>query len=160
MPISVMVRTGGNLSAGTAARAPGRLASVATPMPDRFHGSPDEAVAPLVAIDLWYQGGYDGATERYFWDVEDEFYLDYSVSVDNRSVFALQPHVDNAISKTVNVAEEFPFDAFRSLYTRAWRAGLKGCTAFRPNPVTGVVVEDADALPVGVRCCDIEREAD
>jgi len=73
---------------------------------------------------------------------------------------ALQPHVDNAISKTVNVAEEFPFDAFRSLYTRAWRAGLKGCTAFRPNPVTGVVVEDADALPVGVRCCDIEREAD
>ncbi len=73
---------------------------------------------------------------------------------------ALQPHVDNAISKTVNVAADFPFEAFGDLYGRAWRAGLKGCTAFRPNPVTGSVVDTADAPPVGVRCCDIEREAD
>lgn len=68
---------------------------------------------------------------------------------------ALQPHVDNAISKTVNVATDFPFAAFRDLYRQAWRAGLKGCTAFRPNPVTGSVVDVADVL-----CCDIEREAD
>ncbi len=73
---------------------------------------------------------------------------------------ALQPHIDNAISKTVNVAADFPFEAFGDLYRRAWRAGLKGCTAFRPNPVTGSVVDAADAPPVGVRCCDIEREAD
>ena len=73
---------------------------------------------------------------------------------------ALQSYVDNAISKTVNVAADLPFDAFGGLYRSAWRAGLKGCTAFRPNPVTGSVVASADADSAGVQCCDIEREAD
>ena len=73
---------------------------------------------------------------------------------------ALQPFVDNAISKTVNVPEAFPFADFRDLYRQAWAAGLKGCTAFRPNPVTGSVVAASEAPPVGVQCCDIEREAD
>ena len=75
---------------------------------------------------------------------------------------ALQPYVDNAISKTVNVAQDFSFDSFASLYQSAWRAGLKGCTAFRSNPVTGAILR-ADASDTGVsapHCCDIEREAD
>lgn len=54
---------------------------------------------------------------------------------------ALQPWVDNAISKTINVAEDIPFDEFRELYGTAFRHGLKGCTVFRPNPVTGSVLE-------------------
>jgi len=54
---------------------------------------------------------------------------------------ALQPYVDNAISKTVNVPADYPFEAFRTLYERAWRLGLKGCTTFRPNPITGTVLE-------------------
>jgi ribonucleoside-diphosphate reductase alpha chain len=75
---------------------------------------------------------------------------------------ALQPYVDNAISKTVNVAQDFSFDGFASLYESAWRAGLKGCTAFRSNPVTGAILE-ADTADSGANrphCCDIEREAD
>ncbi|MDE2488338.1 MAG: ribonucleoside-diphosphate reductase, adenosylcobalamin-dependent, partial [Alphaproteobacteria bacterium] len=44
---------------------------------------------------------------------------------------ALQPFVDNAISKTVNVAADLSFEAFRSLFERAYALGLKGCTAFR-----------------------------
>lgn len=44
---------------------------------------------------------------------------------------ALQPFVDNAISKTVNVAADLSFEAFRSLFERAYARGLKGCTAFR-----------------------------
>jgi ribonucleoside-diphosphate reductase alpha chain len=75
---------------------------------------------------------------------------------------ALQPHVDNAISKTVNVAEDVSFDAFASLYESAWRAGLKGCTAYRSNPVTGAILETETAGHGTDRphCCDIEREAD
>jgi len=73
---------------------------------------------------------------------------------------ALQPSIDNAISKTVNVAADLPFDAFRDLYHRAWQVGLKGCTAFRPNPVTGDVLATDEMPPSGVRCCDIEREGD
>jgi len=52
----------------------------------------------------------------------------------------LQQHVDNAISKTVSVPADFGFAAFRDLYQRAYALGLKGCTAFRPNPVTGEVL--------------------
>jgi ribonucleoside-diphosphate reductase alpha chain len=68
---------------------------------------------------------------------------------------ALQPFVDNAISKTVNVPESCPFEAFRSLYRSAWEKGLKGCTTFRPNPVTGAILDSR-----GVHCCTIEREGD
>ncbi len=53
---------------------------------------------------------------------------------------ALQPYVDNAIAKTVNVPAECTFAAFRGVYDDAWRLGLKGCAAFRPNPVTGAVL--------------------
>jgi ribonucleoside-diphosphate reductase alpha chain len=53
---------------------------------------------------------------------------------------ALQPHVDNAISKTTNVPADIPFDEFRAIYRRAWERGLKGCTVFRPNQITGAVL--------------------
>jgi ribonucleoside-diphosphate reductase alpha chain len=53
---------------------------------------------------------------------------------------ALQPHVDNAISKTTNVPSDVPLDEFRAIYRSAWEQGLKGCTVFRPNRVTGAVL--------------------
>lgn len=65
---------------------------------------------------------------------------------------ALQRHVDNAISKTVNVPADYPFDAFRALYEAAYARGLKGCTVFRPNPVTGAVLS---APPTAEGCCPI-----
>jgi ribonucleoside-diphosphate reductase alpha chain len=72
---------------------------------------------------------------------------------------ALQPFVDNAISKTINVPEDFPFDAFRALYIEAFRRGLKGCTLFRPNPVRGAVLElQAPGAAPDLHCCSIERE--
>ena len=53
---------------------------------------------------------------------------------------ALQPHVDNAISKTTNVAVDIAHDDFAAIYARAFELGLKGCTVFRPNPVTGSIL--------------------
>ncbi|CAG0960717.1 ribonucleoside-diphosphate reductase alpha chain [Burkholderiales bacterium] len=53
---------------------------------------------------------------------------------------ALQPHVDNAISKTTNVAADIAFADFAAIYSRAFELGLKGCTVFRPNPVTGSIL--------------------
>ncbi len=53
---------------------------------------------------------------------------------------AIQPWIDAAISKTVNVAEEYPFEAFEGLYLEAWHAGLKGITTYRPNSVLGSVL--------------------
>ncbi|MEO6929736.1 MAG: adenosylcobalamin-dependent ribonucleoside-diphosphate reductase [Casimicrobiaceae bacterium] len=56
---------------------------------------------------------------------------------------AVQPFVDTAISKTVNVPSDYPFDAFKDLYLDAWSAGLKGITTYRPNSVLGAVLEIA-----------------
>ncbi|MEW5961954.1 MAG: adenosylcobalamin-dependent ribonucleoside-diphosphate reductase [Pseudomonadota bacterium] len=53
---------------------------------------------------------------------------------------ALQPWVDSAISKTINCPETMPFEAFADVYLEAYRLGLKGCTTYRPNPVTGAVL--------------------
>lgn len=71
----------------------------------------------------------------------------------------LQPLVDNAISKTVNVPEDIDRQDFRSIYRQAFELGLKGCTVFRPNPVTGEILsphrEGGDR-----HCCVPEREGD
>ena len=58
---------------------------------------------------------------------------------------AMQPHVDSAISKTINCPEGIPFEDFKDVYITAYELGLKGCTTYRPNPVTGAVLASAPA---------------
>jgi ribonucleoside-diphosphate reductase alpha chain len=53
---------------------------------------------------------------------------------------AVQPFIDTAISKTVNVPVDYPYEDFRDLYSEAWRAGLKGLATYRPNEVLGSVL--------------------
>jgi ribonucleoside-diphosphate reductase alpha chain len=60
---------------------------------------------------------------------------------------AVQRHVDSAISKTVNVPEEISFEAFQAVYLDAYRSGCKGCTTYRPNAITGSVLEVKPAEP-------------
>jgi ribonucleoside-diphosphate reductase alpha chain len=60
---------------------------------------------------------------------------------------ALQSHVDASISKTVNSPETISFTAFQTIYKEAYALGLKGCTVYRPNPVTGSVLSTAPATP-------------
>tara|TARA_R110002049_G_scaffold79604_2_gene202601 strand:- start:729 stop:2456 length:1728 start_codon:yes stop_codon:yes gene_type:complete len=44
---------------------------------------------------------------------------------------AVQPFVDSAVSKTINVSDKVTFDEFKDIYMKAWRGKLKGCTTFR-----------------------------
>jgi ribonucleoside-diphosphate reductase alpha chain len=76
---------------------------------------------------------------------------------------AVQPYVDNAISKTINVPVEIPFEWFERLYRRAYDLGLKGCTTFRPNPVTGEVLGEEPAVSAPGetgQCCRLDRDGD
>ncbi|MDT6964735.1 adenosylcobalamin-dependent ribonucleoside-diphosphate reductase [Cupriavidus sp. SZY C1] len=57
-----------------------------------------------------------------------------------RMLEAVQPYIDTSISKTVNVPEDYPYEAFRNLYLEAWKAGLKGLATYRPNQVLGAVL--------------------
>ncbi|HWF64962.1 MAG TPA: adenosylcobalamin-dependent ribonucleoside-diphosphate reductase, partial [Rhizomicrobium sp.] len=62
---------------------------------------------------------------------------------------AAQPFIDSAISKTINVPASISFEAFKSVYLKAYRDGCKGCTTYRPNDVTGAVlsINEPPALP-------------
>ncbi|HIJ62599.1 MAG TPA: adenosylcobalamin-dependent ribonucleoside-diphosphate reductase [Rhodospirillaceae bacterium] len=54
---------------------------------------------------------------------------------------AVQKYIDSSISKTINVPEGIPFEQFREVYQQAYDSGCKGCTTYRPNDVTGAVLE-------------------
>ncbi|MDR6155366.1 ribonucleoside-diphosphate reductase alpha chain [Acidovorax delafieldii] len=54
---------------------------------------------------------------------------------------AVQPFVDTAISKTVNIPADYPYEDFKDLYLQAWRARLKGLATYRPNSILGSVLE-------------------
>ena len=54
---------------------------------------------------------------------------------------AVQRYVDSAVSKTVNCAADISFEAFKGIYLEAYEMGCKGCTTYRPNEITGAVLE-------------------
>ena len=54
---------------------------------------------------------------------------------------AVQPFVDTAISKTVNIPADYSYEDFKDLYLQAWRAKLKGLATYRPNAILGSVLE-------------------
>jgi ribonucleoside-diphosphate reductase alpha chain len=72
---------------------------------------------------------------------------------------ALQPLVDSSIAKTINVAESISRSEFETIYKRAFELGVKGCTVFRPNAITGSILSARHgAADSSVHCCAIDRE--
>ncbi len=60
---------------------------------------------------------------------------------------AVQRHIDSSISKTINVPADIPFERFRDIYAQAYALGCKGCTTYRPNEITGSVLEARPERP-------------
>ncbi|MGZ5912725.1 MAG: adenosylcobalamin-dependent ribonucleoside-diphosphate reductase, partial [Reyranella sp.] len=64
---------------------------------------------------------------------------------------AAQEFVDSSISKTINLPRDISFEAFKGVYEEAYALDCKGCTTYRPNDVTGAVLEvkpaEAGAVP-------------
>jgi len=89
------------------------------------------------ALRLWRaKFGAETALPEYFVTAQDLTPAEHV-----RMQAAVQRHVDSAISKTVNVPEDISFEAFQEVYLDAYRSGCKGCTTYRPNDVTGSVLE-------------------
>jgi ribonucleoside-diphosphate reductase alpha chain len=73
-------------------------------------------------------------------------------------VAAVAPFVDSAISKTVNVPEDYPYDQFEGLYLAAWKAGLKGITTYCPNKVLGAYCQSrSQGANPSDSCFDTDR---
>jgi len=108
------------------------------------------------AYRLWREHHPDGKLPPAFVDARS-----LAPEIHVRMQAAVQPHVDNAISKTINIPEDYDFEAFKGVYEFAFEQGLKGCTTFRPNPVTGAVLSTGgEGFQRASHCCDLEREAD
>jgi ribonucleoside-diphosphate reductase alpha chain len=58
---------------------------------------------------------------------------------------AVQKYIDASISKTINCPADLSFEAFKDVYLQAYELGCKGCTTYRPNEITGAVLEVKDA---------------
>jgi ribonucleoside-diphosphate reductase alpha chain len=78
-------------------------------------------------------------------------------------VAAVAPYVDAGISKTLNLAPDYPMEGLADVYLQAWRMGLKGLATFRSSPLrAGVLGAQLSEGPVdqepqsGPRCprCD------
>lgn len=80
---------------------------------------------------------------------------------------AVQPFIDTAISKTVNIPADYPFEDFKDLYLQAHKAKLKGLATYRPNSILGAVLattpaptpepEPSEKVPVDLQKLVIEK---
>jgi ribonucleoside-diphosphate reductase alpha chain len=59
----------------------------------------------------------------------------------------VQKYIDSAVSKTINVPEDIDFDAFKDVYINAYESGCKGLTTYRPNDITGSVLQVKETKP-------------
>lgn len=66
--------------------------------------------------------------------------LEMSAQAHAAMVAAVAPYIDTAISKTVNVPADYPYEDFQHLYMQAWQEKLKGLATYRPNSVLGSVL--------------------
>ncbi len=80
--------------------------------------------------------GVDAALPEYFVSAQ-ELSPDDHLSVQAMA----QKHIDSSISKTINVPESISFEAFKDVYLKAYETGCKGCTTYRPNAITGSVLQ-------------------
>jgi ribonucleoside-diphosphate reductase alpha chain len=80
----------------------------------RAEGSARQVAGVPEAVARLFPSAYDVAPERHL-DVQQAF----------------QKHVDNAVSKTVNLPAAATPEDVRAIYLSAWRRGLKGVTVFR-----------------------------
>src|SRR5690606_3898400 len=95
----------------------------------RATGSARQVAGVPEPIARLFPTAYDVAPERHL-DVQQAF----------------QKHVDNAVSKTVNLPASATPDDVRAIYLSAWRRGLKGVTVFREGS------KEAEAVLVRGAC--------
>jgi ribonucleoside-diphosphate reductase alpha chain len=119
-------------------------------------GTPKQFMLTDYALNLWRQmtGSQTGLPPGLITAGE------LPVTAHIRMQAALQPFVDNSISKTINVPQHTQYDEFKQIYDMAYDMGLKGCTTFRPNQTLGAVLTESGSADEIPHCCVAEREAD
>lgn len=73
-----------------------------------------------------------------------------------RVLICASAHVDSAVSKTCNVAKDFPWEQFKELYLNAWRNNCKGCTTHRTGNLRGAILVAVDEPQTVPEVCEID----
>lgn len=95
--------------------------------------------------------GVQNLIDRGLWDPKADWAattteLEVSNHTDVMEVVA--GYVDSAISKTINVPNDYPYESFQDLYLNAWKTGtIKGITTYRDGTMTAVL-KSADTKDV------------
>ena len=64
---------------------------------------------------------------------------------------ALQKHIDQAISSTINLPKDTPVETIENIYRMAWKQGLKGITVYREGSREGILLTEMQAKRQAVK---------
>lgn len=77
------------------------------------------------------------------WDPEADWAVSAEqLTVDDhvKTMEVLARYLDSAMSKTVNLPKDYPYEDFKQLYFKCWKTGvIKGCTTYREGTMTTVL---------------------
>ena len=108
----------------------------------------DYGVSFLKEAGLWKEGASWGACAMN---------LDVKSHIDTMSIFA--KWVDSAISKTINLPNDYPYEDFKSVYMKAWEKGIKGFTTYRTGTMTSVLSESSSLKEEGTPSKIVKTES-
>ena len=108
----------------------------------------DYGVSHLKETGLWKDGASWAACAMN---------LDVQSHIDTMSIFA--NWVDSAISKTINLPNDYPYEDFKSVYMKAWEKGIKGFTTYRTGTMTSVLAESSSLKEGGTPSKIVKTES-
>ncbi len=96
----------------------------------------------LCRVESIYDYGYRWIQENYPKEVNAEYMvtsddLDVNDHVNVQSI--VQRNINQSVSKTVNLPNNYSFDSFKQLYMYAWESGLNGLTTYRSGTMESVI---------------------
>ncbi len=77
--------------------------------------------------DLWKKTNSDISEDVFV--TTNELTVDQHIGV----LAAIAFNVDQSVSKTINIPTDYSFEDTKEVYKKCHKAGIKGCTIFRPN---------------------------
>jgi ribonucleoside-diphosphate reductase alpha chain len=104
----------------------------------------EDGIANAAYLQYIKMGGDENNLPDYFENAQM-----LSVSDHLEMLKTLAPYIDAAISKTINIPADYPFDDFKNVYMEGWLGGLKGLTTYRPNNEIGSVLIAEDGKKDG-----------
>jgi len=103
----------------------------------------------IQVYDYAYEVIINNYSERMYYDFERRGVFDCANDLsaeDHLDTFILlSKHIDNSISKTINLPADYPVESFDQLYRKLWREGGRGVTTYREGTMMAVLETKKDA---------------